>query len=313
MLRYSLRRAAAATTGGFSSAAFTGDDGGSYNQLKAEQERLQQQHQGGEEAAQSGRSTPGSSGPISGDGDQRASSSSACSSSDFTSGSSHTTSSTAAASALERPTIDTYRTMTDEQLIDTLRLRDKQITQLRVIYETFHYDADKHFRKMIFDYHDKTMQLSQVHGKMQQASLQINREALARMRDEQDRMTRDKRLIFALCTLWTVVFWVWVRRHYVRKRELEWEPLSVIDLAQTSPAITGAGSYGNNLLSSSKRNARFVETSWEREVRERREAQEAQDRHWTLLRHQEEVEKAVAARNAEGVGAGAVTATKKAE
>lgn len=318
MQRYSLRRMAAATTGGFSSAAFTGDDGGTYEKLKGEQARLRRDNQSGAaDTSQDDKSTPHRRGADDWSASGSSSSSSrrgqGPSSSSFSTGGATNFSSATFASnddgssggggdataALERPTIDTYRAMTDEQLTDTLRLRDEQVAQLRRIYENFHYEADKHFRKMIFDYHDKTMQLSQVHGKMQQASLQINREALARMRDEQDRMTRDKRLIFALCTIWSLVFWIWVRRHYVQRRELEQEPLSAMDRAVMNPSVTGAGSYGNNFFGSSKRSGRFAETSWEREVRERREAQDARDRQLALLRHQEEVVKAVAARDSE--------------
>ncbi|KAL7700888.1 hypothetical protein NQL31_005589 [Lotmaria passim] len=317
MQRYSLRRMAAATTGGFSSAAFTGDDGGTYDKLKGEQARLRRDNQSGAaDTSQNDKSTPhrrgaddwSASGSSSRRGQGPSSSSfSTGGATDFSSatfasnddGSSSGGGGGDATAALERPTIDTYRAMTDEQLTDTLRLRDEQVAQLRRIYENFHYEADKHFRKMIFDYHDKTMQLSQVHGKMQQASLQINREALARMRDEQDRMTRDKRLIFTLCTIWSLIFWIWVRRHYVQRRELEQEPLSAMDRAVMNPSVTGAGSYGNNFFGSSKRSGRFAETSWEREVRERREAQDARDRQLALLRHQEEVVKAVAARDGE--------------
>ncbi|KPA78227.1 putative mitochondrial hypothetical protein [Leptomonas pyrrhocoris] len=306
MLRYSLRRAVAAITGGFSSAAFTGDDGDAFNSLKSEQERLQRQHQSGQDAEEATARDNFSSdrSRSSGDESQNASTASSSSSSftgfDFSSAAHANDGADASTSTLERPTIDTYRAMTDERLVDTLRLRDEQIAQLRLIYESFHYDADKHLRKMIFDYHDKTMQLSQVHGKMQQASLQINREALARMRDEQERMTRDKRLIFTLCTLWSIIFWVWVRRHYVKRRELESAWVSVVDRAQMSPAVTGIGSYGDNFFGSNKRNARFAETSWEREVRERREAQDVRNRQLALLRHQGEVAKAVAARDAGG-------------
>jgi hypothetical protein len=322
MLRYSLRRLAVGTTtgggAGFSSAAFTGEDGGAYAKLQSEQVRLQRLHQKGEEKGLHGEPSKAkhSGGNVGEDMNNSAGGSSTSrsnraygaaepSSSSTSSFFSSSSSADGETTALERPTIATYEAMSDEQLVDTLHLRDSQIAQLRAIYENFHYEADKHFRKMIFDYHDKTMQLSQVHGKMQQASLQINREALARMRDEQDRMTRDKRLVFTLCTLWSIIFWVWVRRHYVMKRELEQETISPVDRAQMSASVTGAGSYGNNLFGSSSRNARFAETAWEREVRERREAQEMRDRQLALLRHQEEVTKAVAARSGASVSASA--------
>lgn len=306
MLRYALRRLAAGATGGFSSAAFTGEDGGAYDKLKSDQDRLHRHHQsGGAEGGKSSSSSSSSPGSSTQRGDAAGGSAGAArggfSSSSFTSsaafpgGTGRGASDTA---ALERPTIETYEAMTDEQLVETLRLRGEQVAQLRVIYENFHYEADRHFRKMIFDYHDKTMQLSQVHGKMQQASLQINREALARMRDEQDRMTRDKRLVFTLCTIWSLIFWVWVRRHYVMKRELEREPQSAADRGEMNPSVTGAGSYGNNIFTSSRRSGRMAETSWEREVRERREAQDAAARQLSLLQHQTEVAKAVASRDA---------------
>lgn len=306
MLRLSRRRLAA-STGGFSSAAFTGDDGGTYERRKGEQERLKRDHQ--QEGAEAQERQPHNGGdaqhagiPVSASMSSSSFWEESCSPSGFhgTRGSSSSGSGTAANTAaadapLARPTIDTYRAMTDSELIETLRTRDEQIHQLRAIYEGFHYEADKHFRKMIFDYHDKTMQLSQVHGRMQQASLQINREALSKMRDEQDMMTRDKRIIFTICTLWTLIFWVWVRRHYVKRRELELEPLDGREWAQMSPSVTGAGSYNENVFGSNKRNARFTETAWERELRERREAQNLRDQEAALLRNQMELQKAVAA------------------
>ncbi|KAK7200116.1 hypothetical protein NESM_000061600 [Novymonas esmeraldas] len=292
LLRASARRLAA-STGGFSSAAFTGDDGGVHERHAKERELLTRHHQSSSSSSSSAESPRGSA-------DGAASSSKpvweeTCSPTGFGGTGRGDGEADSADGALARPTIDTYRAMTDDELAATLQTRDEQIRQLRVIYENFHYDADHHFRKMIFDYHDKTMQLSQVHGRMQQASLQINREALSKMRDEQDMMTRDKRIIFTLCTVWTLVFWVWVRRHYVRSRELEQEPLVARDWAQMSPSITGIGSYNDNFFGSNKRNARFTETAWERELRERREAQEARERELALLRNQTELQKAVAA------------------
>ncbi|GET88325.1 hypothetical protein, conserved [Leishmania tarentolae] len=307
MLRLSRRRLAA-STGGFSSAAFTGDDGGAYEKLKHEQERLKRDHQqeGADAQEQQHHNERGDAQHAGTHVSASMPSSSfweeSYSSSDFqgTMGSSSgggrgtTTNTSAADTTLARPTIDTYRAMTDGELIETLRTRDEQIRHLRTIYESFHYEADKHFRKMIFDYHDKTMQLSQVHGRMQQASLQINREALSKMRDQQDMMTRDKRIIFTICTLWTLIFWVWVRRHYVKRRELELEPLDGREWAEMSPSITGAGSYNENLFGSNKRNARFTETAWERELRERREAHSLREQQSALLQNQMVLQKAVA-------------------
>ncbi|KAG5505728.1 hypothetical protein JKF63_05064 [Porcisia hertigi] len=299
MLCPSLRRLAASISGGFSSAAFTGDDGGAYEQLKGEQEWLRRDHhREGAKAEERQQGCHYTGVTPSASTSPSPSSEETCSPTGFHGahgGGGRASGAATADAALERPTIDTYRAMTDGELVETLRTRDEQIRQLRAIYESFHYDADRHFRKMVFDYHDKTMQLSQVHGRMQQASLQINREALSKMRDEQDMMTRDKRIIFTICTLWTLVFWVWVRRHYVKRRELEREPLDAQEWAHMSPSITGAGSYNDNFFGSNRRNARFTETAWERELRERREAQDLQERQQALLRNRAELQKAVVA------------------
>lgn len=318
MLRLSLRRLAA-STGGFSSAAFTGDDGGAYARQKLEQEVLQRHHQGTAPDATpphgtAGGATSSSPGTETGASSSSASSSAAaagpsarpagedatCAPTGFAGvrGDARGGPTTAESADLprERPTVDTYRAMGDRELVETLQLRDRQIHELRTIYENFHYDADRHFRKMIFDYHDKTMQLSQVHGRMQQASLQINREALTKMRDEQEMMTRDKRIVFTICTLWCVVFWVWVRRHYVQRRELERDPMEGSEWAAMTPSVTGIGSYNDNFLGSRRRSARAVETTWERELRERREAQDQLEQQRAVLRNQAELQKAVAAR-----------------
>ncbi|KAH9597594.1 hypothetical protein LSM04_004486 [Trypanosoma melophagium] len=172
-----------------------------------------------------------------------------------------------------RPTIETYRVMSNEELEKLLHIRERQVQQLRTVYEAFHYEADKCFRTMVFDYHEKALQLSQVHGKMQLGSLQISREALVKMREQQEMYSRDHRLALTVCTIFTFVFWVWVRRHYVRREELYGEEMQ-LRLASNSPSITGIGSYNENIFGSAKRSARYVETSWEREVRERREQEE---------------------------------------
>lgn len=80
--------------------------------------------------------------------------------------------------------MDTYRAMTDEKLITLLKTRDQHVRDIRRIYESFHYNADTCFRTIVFDDHDRAMQLSQVHGRMQWASLQIKREALVKVREE---------------------------------------------------------------------------------------------------------------------------------
>lgn len=167
------------------------------------------------------------------------------------------------------PTLDHYRSLTDDELEALLKTRDEQIKQLRQIYEMFHYEADRNFRRMIFDYHEKALQLSQVHGKMQMSSLQINREALTRMREQQEMLNRDKRLALLVSLIVTLGFWIWVRRHYVRTSELRAAAAGGGAVPHTSVAVTGFGSYGGNVFSSSKRSARGRETSWERESREK--------------------------------------------
>ncbi|CCW62989.1 unnamed protein product [Phytomonas sp. EM1] len=238
MLRYAGWRLAAAS-GAFSSAAFTGDDGGAYERAEAERARLQQENKSAFSSGFAGVNT-----------------------NPFTVDHSY--------DQLKRPTADTYRSMSDDELIALLRTREKQVHQLRSIYENFHYEADKHFRKMVFDYHDKTLQLSQVHGKMQEVSYQISREVLKQLREEQEKLSRDIRMALILSTVITLVFWVWVRRHYVALKELEEDP-DAIRRATMAPPITGIGAYSGNWFSSSKRSARSWETSWEKEVRESRE------------------------------------------
>lgn len=261
MLRITLHSlAASSAVGGFSSASFTSDDGGASG--AAEQLRRSHNAASAEDVRRGDR--PGSG---------------------F-----HTSASASGTDEAvgERPTIDTYRQLTDGELVALLSTRESQVRQLRQIYENFHYEADKHFRKMVFDYHDKTLQLSQVHGRMQQASVQVNREALVRMREEQEMLTRDKRLMLLICTVVTLVFWVWVRRHYVARQSLEGDPSSAPDRAALSRTVTGAGSYNDNFFGSANRNARFKDTAWEKEVRHRREVG---DREAVLQQHQQELQR----------------------
>lgn len=167
--------------------------------------------------------------------------------------------------------------MTDEDLEALLRTREQQIRQLRAVYENFHYEADKCFRTMVFDYHEKALQLSQVHGKMQLGSLQISREALVKMREQQEMYSRDHRILVVICSVFGFVFWVWVRRHYVRREELcGGGDVCLRPLGNQRP-VTGIGSYNENVFGSAGRSGRALETSWEREVRERRERQQTED------------------------------------
>ncbi|KEG10342.1 hypothetical protein DQ04_03851040 [Trypanosoma grayi] len=181
----------------------------------------------------------------------------------------------AAATGSSRPTIDTYRAMPTQQLETLLRTREQQVRKLQAIYENFHYEADKRFRTMVFDYHDKALQLSQVHGKMQLGSLQISREALVKMREQQEMYNRDHRLVLTVCTVFTFVFWVWVRRHYIRREDLDGTEAQ-LRVPINTRSVTGIGSYNENPFGSSKRSARNMETAWEREVRERQQQEQQQ-------------------------------------
>ncbi|RNF24475.1 uncharacterized protein Tco025E_02445 [Trypanosoma conorhini] len=182
-----------------------------------------------------------------------------------------------ASTARSRPTIDTYRSMSAAELETLLRTREQQVQQLRAVYENFHYEVDKRFRTMVFDYHEKAMNLSQVHGKMQLGSLQISREALVKLREQQEMYSRDHRLLVTVCTVFTFAFWVWVRRHYVRREDLFGDE-SQMRIPGNQRSVTGVGSYNENVFGSAKRSARNLETSWEREVRERRERQEREEK-----------------------------------
>lgn len=250
MLRLTFR-GLAATSGGFSSAAFTNDDDGAFEKLKQERKRIEEEHKA---------NVSDSSKYFTGEG--------------FTT-SANTSEDRAKYDSLSRPTVDTYKAMTDEELVTLLRTREQQVGQLRQIYENFHYEVDKHYRKMVLDYHDKALQFSQVHGRMQNASMQINREALVKMREEQEMMTRDKRLTMLVCIVFTIGFWAWVRRHYIRRKELETQmEADAYDAklrSSMATSVTGSGSYNDNFFGSTKRSGRSWETSWEKEVRERRE------------------------------------------
>lgn len=249
MLRRTVRGRAAAALSGFSSGAFTGDDD-AYRGLAQERQRIEDEHRA-----------------------NNAERSRVFTDKDATS--TNTPADRAKYEGLTRPTIDTYKAMTDEELITVLRTREKQVGQLRRVYENFHYEADKHYRKMVLDYHDKALQFSQVHGRMQNASLQINREALVKMREEQEMLDRDKRLVFLACTVITACFWLWVRRHYVKKKELETQmEADTYDSklrSSMATSVTGSGSWNDNLFGSTKRSGRSWETTWERETRERRQ------------------------------------------
>lgn len=227
---------------------------------------------------------------------------------------------------LQQPTRTTYEAMSENELATLLDTRKEQVRKLREVYERFHYEVDKHFRRTVLDYHDKAMHLSQVHGQIQHSSLRINREALAKLREEQEMLTRDKRLVLFLCVIFVLSFWVWTRRHYIHKEELdlamvgkrekgrtprtsrssmherregsssssgdEIEELEKVDRAllpraaaaagsdrkseetvalhRVSPSVTGAGSYGvGNWFGNPKRSARYRETAWEKEQREK--------------------------------------------
>lgn len=245
MLRHTFRLVAGASSTGFSSAAFTGDDDGDYEHAERERARLREENVSSTDAHGASGSGAATAGP-----------------------------STRPARPEDRPTIETYRAMSDDELITLLQTREKQVKQLRTIYENFHYMADKAMRAQVLDYHDKALLIAKVHGKMQNSSLQTNRETLARMREEQEMFTRDKRLMLTVCSVVCLVFWIWVRSHYMKVRDLE-NSLYAAERV-SAPPVFGMGRYDENIFSSKKRNARNWETSWEREVRERQEAKAKQ-------------------------------------
>ncbi|CAD2220992.1 hypothetical protein, conserved [Angomonas deanei] len=249
-----LLRRTTALRAGFSSAAFTGADGGEFERLKKEQERLKKENTTSDNNNNNMKYT--------GDSAYYAS---------F-----YDAKDNNAKESLQRPTRETYEAMTTEALLQLLDRRETQIKQLRSIYENFHYQCDKNYRKMIFDYHDKAAQLSQVHGRMQAASIAISRDTLMQLREEQEMYNRDKRLIFAVCVVFVVLFWVWVRRHYISRKEVmnhTAEGHFGLDRMEKSVSVLGAGSYGGGagMFGKGKRSARTWETDWEREVRERKE------------------------------------------
>lgn len=307
MYRLTLRRAAAPTAG-FSSAAFTGDSSDAGARLRAEQARLRAEHT---DNSNEDESNPNNNNSMNSDSSHspippfdaqnfqhsnkvRYSADSAyyASFSDThakdNNAEKETETPKTVATDTNRPTRKLYDSMSDEALLHLFHEREQQVRQLRAVYEQFHYYCDKNYRKMIFDYHDKAAQLSQVHGRMQAASLQINREALKQMREQQEMYERDKRLVFFMSGLVVFLFWIWVRRHYIAKKEvlLDYDQVNRENLANKdgpsyvdatyermkhSSPITGIGSYDWNFFSSSKRSGRTWETTWEKEVRERRE------------------------------------------
>lgn len=172
----------------------------------------------------------------------------------------------AAVAEAKLPTRDTYERMTDEQLQTLITTKDRQIGELRNVYENFHYEIDKRYRKMIFDYHDKALTLSKVHGDMQMSSLTINREALQKMRERDEARNRDRRLVQTICLFVTLVYWVWLRRHYIDAKEAE-DP--------TLARSVGTMGWAENPFSSAKRNARSWDTPYEREIRAARDQETA--------------------------------------
>lgn len=320
----------------FSSAVFTGEDKGQESTDNGEPAAAQERRKAQEEilrAARSGyeRRTSGDQYTSSFSSFCRSSGSSTgmngCSSGTFT----YTPGEEQHYAHLHHPTRETYEAMSIEELATLLATRKEQVRRLRQIYERFHYEVDKHFRRTVLDYHDKAMHLSQVHGQIQHSSLRINREALAKLREEQEMLTRDKRLVLFLCVIVVAAFWIWTRRHYIHKEELalsvgnrgkamngkktstdSWNrqdrkeavtekektcPASsavkeeeavkkgllsrtsasgsekadeTLALHRVSPSVTGAGAYGGgNWFGNPKRSARYRETAWEREQREK--------------------------------------------
>lgn len=161
------------------------------------------------------------------------------------------------------PTRETYEMMSDAELVELLKIRDKQINDIRAIYENFHNEVEKRFRKMVLDYHDKALSLSKVHGDMQNRSLSINREALVRMREEDEAAHRDRKLVLTICIFSTMVYWYWLHRHYVRFTE--------DDDPNTRVAIFGLGNSSENIMTSKKRSGRQIDTPYEKELRQRKE------------------------------------------
>ena len=119
------------------------------------------------------------------------------------------------------PTAAKYRALSNDELIQMLKLRDKQIADIRHIYENFHNEVEKQYRKQIFDYHDKAISFSQTHGQMQNQSINHTREALVKLREQEELEHRDLKIVYTVCLVATIAFWLWVRSHYIAKADLE--------------------------------------------------------------------------------------------
>eukprot|EP00742_Colponemidia_sp_Colp-10_P024578 GILJ01029525.1.p1 GENE.GILJ01029525.1~~GILJ01029525.1.p1 ORF type:complete len:140 (+),score=16.00 GILJ01029525.1:151-570(+) len=103
---------------------------------------------------------------------------------------------------------------------------------------------------------------------MQSHSINHTREALTRLREQEELEHRDLKICYTVCLFSTLVFWVWVRSHYISKSELQFATPTD---AGEAPFTTRSGGIPYIDWFSKKLSGNSRETAWEKEKRLERE------------------------------------------
>ena len=114
------------------------------------------------------------------------------------------------------PKAEDYRKLTLKQLEELVELREKQVLQLKGIYEVYQNDVEGKYRKQVYDYHDKSIDFSKVHGQIQQRAMSNHREMLKGIREQDWKEDREKNLIFFILISITLVYYLWLQVHFFK-------------------------------------------------------------------------------------------------
>lgn len=157
------------------------------------------------------------------------------------------------------PTQEAYAAMSLKDLETLVEGRERQVKELRLLYENFHYEVEKRFRHQVLDAQDSAASLAKIHGNMQLSMFTRNREALASMRLRQEANDRERRAIMFGLGISTVIYWVYLRQHYVNMKHAE---------LHTEDGFSRDVMSTWNPFFSKTRSARTREMGWEKDARQ---------------------------------------------
>ena len=147
-------------------------------------------------------------------------------------------------------------------------VRVNQIKEIRLIYEAFHYEVERRYRRQVYDYHDHALTFGFMHGKIQQNAQTNNRIALEEMRNQDDIERRQVNFFVTVAVLLTITLWLGLRRNYVSRKEFNM--IAGDEVVNPPFGDVVKREVTNVFYAKTWWSGRYTETAWEAEQSEKR-------------------------------------------